>query len=46
MASMKIRRKPIARKAFKASSEIACDEDEDGNMAHINEIGRIKRYFT
>ncbi|XP_070812119.1 small ribosomal subunit protein mS31 isoform X1 [Pituophis catenifer annectens] len=43
MASMKIRRKPIARKAFKASSEIACDEDEDGNMTHINEIGRIKR---
>lgn len=46
MASMKIRRKPMKRKAFKASSEIECDEDEDGNMARINEISRIKRYFT
>ncbi|XP_013908273.1 PREDICTED: 28S ribosomal protein S31, mitochondrial [Thamnophis sirtalis] len=43
MASMKIRRKPMKRKAFKASSEIECDEDEDGNMAHIKEISRIKR---
>uniref|UniRef100_A0A2D4PCP6 Small ribosomal subunit protein mS31 n=1 Tax=Micrurus surinamensis TaxID=129470 RepID=A0A2D4PCP6_MICSU len=43
MASMKIRRKPIKQKAFPASSQIACDEDEDGNMAHISEISRIKR---
>ncbi|XP_015674159.1 28S ribosomal protein S31, mitochondrial [Protobothrops mucrosquamatus] len=43
MASMKIRRKPMKPKAVSASSEIECDEDEDGNMAHINEINRIKR---
>ncbi|XP_026566240.1 28S ribosomal protein S31, mitochondrial [Pseudonaja textilis] len=43
MASMKIRRKPIKQKALRASSQIECDEDEDGNMAHINEISRIKR---
>ncbi|XP_070588893.1 small ribosomal subunit protein mS31 [Erythrolamprus reginae] len=43
VASMKIRRKPITRKAFKASNEIECDEDEDGNMAHINDISRIQR---
>ncbi|KAG8124350.1 putative 28S ribosomal protein [Naja naja] len=41
IASMKIRRKPIKQKGFRASSQIACDEDEDGNMAHINEINTV-----
>ncbi|KAM6458829.1 small ribosomal subunit protein mS31 [Liasis olivaceus] len=42
MASMKIRKKPVKRDAFRAFSEIECDEDEEGNMAHINEFSRIK----
>ncbi|XP_063171545.1 small ribosomal subunit protein mS31 [Candoia aspera] len=42
MASMKIRKKPVKRDVFRASSEIECDEDEDGNWAHIKEH-RIKR---